>query len=1269
MTMGHWHALATVILRKNKSLQLPEPLINILKRTDNLYREDITPDVSDVMNWRNQTIGHGALRFEDDESCKEEIHSLTLLLKNYFDGGARYSVNDLYKNVYFVFNGLKLTGDNLIEPENDSELKLFVNTIEYEAKKFVNTHNLKCYLFDSYYSKKKQIKFTSYIDGQSELKNNGYFSDLFNKYVVKYSEDFSLQADVTSRQEDIILEYLNTPSEYIKPLQLIDSLVDIMDDISHGTIAVFMERGTGKSAFSNQMSGLYHKTSLIKNSFSRCYHVQNATLRGVNDFINSLNFSFRHSFDPGQDLWGSTDEMPVLAYDSQTPAEDLAAFLNYYHEKYRKENTILLIDGIDEMVAQSRKILEYIPSSDLLDDGVFIVLLSRFKDENTVVGTSKKYIEFTEKNSDAQIRIHRTDAENICILTQYINQQIKSERFPKNVNIEELIKKADYRFLFLKAYIGVKAEILLDNHDERRFVSNYLNYVLSFYGTKQKRKIKEIAVTIALFPSISIRKYKEYIDCTDITYEFIGMLNDLLPILTVLHINGEDIYTFADGAYSEFVLSEFSDVTDELIMAFYQSLVNNLQSYLKNDYLARHDEIKVDEDLLNESIAFYVEGIISIWNAGLNNKYIREAFFSCDNGTYLCGRLQFDSWGRIGYGKYLKDALGNCYGDVVNYCLQHPEDRYATHWYKWTCARLQGTRYTRRHRENVIYGLELALASSKGFKQISSYVLENHNQLKLENWFWVLKIVKIDKSIEVLRLHTDLIDSYLDYLYLHERPVRRKKWINKLFETSLPANVEARVLNLQLRKLISSPQFSSNSKVTLTEVKKCLEEIRSKGYELDNTLIKDINETLKHLRGNNLTAERFKQKTEKAIYELLNFNNEWKNNRDKSCSLYKALRFIASEFANSPAFADPNDIKELYSAFYKRMCFERNKRDWSFFIDVEYFLDHRIVDILKNEFGEEETYYQALCTWISYLRNEMSLSSKIINLLALLTIQAVEWSSVNGNEEQSLKLLEDYIYNYDTIAFFASYYSGRVTNVVDPASNYLDKPLLYCTNNALYLLDYYRQRGYDNKFKYLMKKIEDDVQTIDEVLSAGYESQVVCEIYKFKFMKYRSDIGYFNDFNKYLYSILQSHIFAIEHSLKFLSRFSDFQELAFHTEILAEYFWQTKQWDTGVLFCDDLIRTLNNIDSYNDIVVSESIRNQVGCLKQISSLFRYLSGEKTIEESAKNISGPNSYYVIGTQTIGDAVRLFYRLPAGDKAALKNWIYDKIELKVAGIPRF
>ena len=488
MSMGQWHQLANVIIRRGKALQLPDVLVKVLKETRALYEMEVSEDFPDVVNWRNSAIGHGALRLEDDPACQAEIRSLLVHLKTYFGTGTGGGAAALYRDVCFRTPGGPLQGAARGD-SSDSDVTLSVGGMTCPVTNFIDVSSLKLYLFSSYYCKKRLIKYTSFTDGRDELLPDAYFSQLYEKYVIMGGQDFSLNAGLITLEQEQALEYLRTPSEYVRPTRLIGRLRDLLDEQSKGVIAVFMERGTGKTAFANQMSGLFHRQGLIKNAFSRCYHVQSAALRGINDFVNALNYNFRHSYDQAQNLWGGADDLPALTPEEQDPAGALAAFLNGYHARYGKEYTILVLDGIDELTGETEGILDYVPSGGELAEGVFVLLLSRFRDEPTVLGSSVRYIERAEQLAGAAIRIRRDSVENTEPLTECVEKWKREDPRREAVGTEELLAKADRRFLFLRAYLSMPWGVLLDSTDEYRFIRSCLDHILSLYGPVQQRRL------------------------------------------------------------------------------------------------------------------------------------------------------------------------------------------------------------------------------------------------------------------------------------------------------------------------------------------------------------------------------------------------------------------------------------------------------------------------------------------------------------------------------------------------------------------------------------------------------------------------------------------------------------------------------------------------------------------------------------------------------------------------------------------------------------
>ncbi|MCR4788909.1 MAG: ATP-binding protein [Lachnospiraceae bacterium] len=1200
MSMGQWDTLASVIIKKNKDLSLPVSIIEILKKTRSLYSQEVTPNVPSIINWRNEAIGHGALRFEDDDSYKQEIESLIAMLREYFDGEGDTSIKGLYENTFFLIDEKKLTGEISADCFKGNSFILYIEGTQFDVDNYANSHDLRYYLFDSFFCKKNLIKYTNYENGQSELLKNKYFSDLYEKHVIRSDKDFDLFSDYISREEDMILEYLNTPIKYIKPVGLVNKLIDVMDDIGHGVISIFMERGTGKSAFANQMSGLYHRVSLIKNSFSRCYHVQNTALRGMRDFVNSLNFSFRHSYDAFQDMWGSNEAMPTLNDDTDDPAKDMSEFLNYYHERYRRDYTILLIDGIDEANEMSQEILNYLPSPDMLDEGVFIVLLSRFKDEETVHGSSRRYIETAEKASQACISMHRKDDINIKILKECISSQIREGNLPEDTDIDMLVKKADHRFLFLKAYLAVGPDMDLDSNDEYSFIRSYMDHIMSFYGHIQIRKLQEIAATIALFPSISIQKIHEYMNCPEITYEFVGLLNVLLPVLTIRHVDGEDIYEFADAVYAEYVLSQYTDVEGTIIDFFYDSMAIHLSDYLEGNGFRRISKTdnnnKEEQQHLTRSIVFFSEGIISIWDKSKDNDTLRKGFFSKHTPLCLTFRLIDDDWAFNGYGAYLRRELQDSLCSAIYYCLQNDSDPPARKWssdlnhiYTQKCSDVADDLET-------LYWSKYCIYNASMFTDVCRYALEKRNSLDISEWLWLFEKEPNDEIVNALSTDIDLAEAFTDY-YLNREVPDQLEWLKALADIILDPEKEETVLNNLLDQYLSSCFYDQYEE----DAKECLSKIKSKGYPLDESIFPEGIEVLEEqLENGTYQAEQEKKRIQKTIDDLLDFDTPLFN----ADSDFEHDRFILS---TSSEDSNIEEFKKLYAAYYKRICYEKDAGRLSVLITHDTLLYFHIVDMLKNEYGDKEEFFSGIKYWISEIKQYIGTDTYFAaRVLMGLMNEGVKWLDSNGREEEGITMLEEAVCNYSSLAFFSQHHTRMGTNLT---AGVFEKILsnIYCTDDAIALLKRFRKAGMEDRFDTLMLRIEKGVKEIDSILTVNNDFLAKLELQKFQFVRYRKKIGFTSSFDDYIEREIDNFKNKIKKELNDLSRNTDFTDIAFNVELVMEYMWQTGQWERADEICDSLTKILVIRDGSTDSVIKKSIQLELDKIARCKELTKMMA--------------------------------------------------------------
>ena len=1216
MSMGRWNELAEkFISKKNKTVILPDTLTKILKSTHDLYEEEVSSSHTDIVNWRNNSVGHGALRFENDPAYQEEIQNLLIHLKNYFDDDSSSGVSQLYQSAYFFAGEIRLCGDCQYKAEYHGTIQLFVDHISYKISNFISDENLRLFLFDSFYSKQKLIKYNSYIDGQDDFRSNKFFTDLYDKFVLKGMKDFGVNTGMITREQEQILELLNMPAKYIKPIKLVKILEEQLDEHERGIISMFMERGTGKSAFANRMSGLFNSQSLIKKSFSRCYHVQNAALRGINDFINALNFNFKHSYDHNQDLYGNTDELLSLSLEEKHPDKALAAFLNYYHKHYGKEYTILLIDGIDEITEPAKAIMDFMPTRDLLDEGVFIILLSRFKDEHTVQGSSRKYIEKAENVSDAIIKVRRKDEPNMDVLKTCIDEWKKEQEDRETISTEELIEKADYRFLYLKAYLELPSDVLLDKTDETHFVKSYLEYITSFYGTNQKRKFQELAVTIALFPQITLKQYQEYMGCQDLKFEFVGILNDLMPLLSINHINGEDAYEFADLAYAEYVLSEYSPAVWSMLDYFQTSHKTHYEKIFQNINTRssrRQNIFDPKWNDINDTIIFFTEGMLTIHNLTKRIPLISKWFYTYCNLVPLFEFLCENPWGgRHGYGNHLIKALFNAIADSMVFCLHNQNLQECKQWLK----RTNNLNTSKEKHHNPLQG---HMRDAPQARQMLEYVLSHPDELNLSDWLWLFEqnySARIDQFLVQHSLMEEFINSIIpDY------PLKPEFYFELITNGSLSAEQEEKIYNYLLITLLSSRTYDTEPE--MERIKGCLHEMKEKGYNVNTAAIPrykniftqltdimdqletlDLDTLIQNAEAGDIYAKRKQQTIQDAIDYLLDFPY-FMNDPSKSDPAFKAYIMIKYE---KNGLCDPKQIQQLHSAFYQRLYYEKEHKRFAEFLEKSILLDDFIVEILKNEHPNSNQWFDELLQWIDWIEPYADEKHKhIIDLLSRMYIEAIHWLDQEHKDKQATEMKQRYIYNWDTRAFF----TFETRNFKGLSIIYKDGHLIYCCNNVLTLLKEYYYQGKQKEFQKLMSIVESSIPIIDKALPRNENIIRLCEIVKCRFMILRKELQYKNNFDSYLSSIVENHKSYIKNILSSLSKSTEFSALGFHISQLLECTWQTQDWNCCIELCQELLNALSQAEFAADETIKSLLDDEIKALNNYKTFFLYLSNQK-----------------------------------------------------------
>ena len=623
---GDWTYLATEILlcsdqsslrtkkrKRKEAFQLPIGIANVLYYTEILVGKEVG-QYPNVSNWRNDTIGHGMIRFEDDEEYKIELRALLENLKEYFSG----PLNEVYKNLYFSYGNQRFVGDsNPLTEENP--LKLIVGD---EIIK-VCRYSIRCFFFDTFRYNQREIKYLNYFSGKEDIES----IEMFSNYLAKYDIRVKMEEDVARKKriwdsEEKMYSCLISPDKYQVPSGLESALQEYIDSKDKGIITLCMNRGTGKTAFAYSVDGINGQASqkVFPRMVVRSYSIGTLVSRGINDFFGYMKDAYTKT-RTDHSRSSSEDDPRISLYD-ENPKQAMADLLNYYRDIYEEtfmiDTLVLIIDGIDELTEETSVINKWLLDSrdiDLLDDGIFIIYTSRFEDECEDSRATQNRIREKVVNSDKVIEISRESDINKELLRNYVktrNNKMSDEE------IDVLLERTEYRFLYLKVYIQKNGLVIPDtvHNSAKDVIRLFIDSLLSRYNEMQRSMMLRLLACFGTYGRIGIQDYIKYFLGETITYRFIGIINDLQPILTSVGDNEGRKYELANEEYMEYVRETYRDEIIEFGKRLQTVFVRE-----KNRIIRDLNDVNI-EDLCNisEAVACYKK----ICGERLDGEFIRS---------------------------------------------------------------------------------------------------------------------------------------------------------------------------------------------------------------------------------------------------------------------------------------------------------------------------------------------------------------------------------------------------------------------------------------------------------------------------------------------------------------------------------------------------------------------------------------------------------------------------------------------------------------------
>ncbi|MDQ2087411.1 hypothetical protein RBH29_13345 [Herbivorax sp. ANBcel31] len=260
LAIGDWEQIGKHAAKLNVEEDMPQNAKNIYAEFIKIIKKIVGIfNTYKITNWRNDTIGHGALALEDiDNIFQEEIKKLVKALKE-----TMALCKDCYNKIGFYTNESLLLSGNSIDINFD-EIKSFKVQLKENANDFVEldpylVHQAsKLYVMDSFNKNKKCAKALNYSHGK-KIYNNPLAQRLENinkaLNVAAVPCDDVMDANLNAHQREKF-EKLMFDKEILKPTHMHDKLLSCLNENEKGIFIFRGERGTGKTVFTDAIDEL-----------------------------------------------------------------------------------------------------------------------------------------------------------------------------------------------------------------------------------------------------------------------------------------------------------------------------------------------------------------------------------------------------------------------------------------------------------------------------------------------------------------------------------------------------------------------------------------------------------------------------------------------------------------------------------------------------------------------------------------------------------------------------------------------------------------------------------------------------------------------------------------------------------------------------------------------------------------------------------------------------------------------------------------------------
>lgn len=530
-SLGDWHAAAQKLL--NTGAVQDNDLKNILKDICKVYERN------GIVNWRNATIGHGAFTSTENENFRNDLISKIKILAEHLK-----RCEEIYTKMRLQVKCrgkyISLTGHNKARDIKYNACDLYVRISDKKPLPLIpliRNIDKGVYFFDSYISRKNQTAYLDYISGNKLMNVDETISKLYKNLMTSLhveQTDISAEMDIRGRRSEEAVEEILKPNNLVKFNFLNDQLEKIISDNKRGTYLLEMRNGMGKTTFAKMLDGLSYGKIHFQGLMCRAFYINGVYSHTKLNFVQGLSDALRRA-ENGDTLVG---DIPTVDVNAPNAREQVAVLINKLFETHQNlsdiKKLLIIIDAVDELPNAESSLIDLIPRSEQISDGIHILITCRTPAEtSTYTKNLLQSFNFVET-----IHVDEGNEDYRAVLKKFIADKTKAA---ENI-VTKIFNMAQGRMLSLetiiRAYLQTGENFLEQAH------KGLFEFLRELYGEKYYNEILNFAVRLAAMPvPVTIRDLAHLSDEEFVTFKLIAYIGELKPVLDIRHTSNGTFIT------------------------------------------------------------------------------------------------------------------------------------------------------------------------------------------------------------------------------------------------------------------------------------------------------------------------------------------------------------------------------------------------------------------------------------------------------------------------------------------------------------------------------------------------------------------------------------------------------------------------------------------------------------------------------------------------------------------------------------------------------